>query len=276
MDLTGNQIHNNTFNNMDINMTIEKFTGEFMKEENGCTITINSTIQSITDTSVLGLYCYLMTKPNTWTINVAEIKNHFKISKDKAYRLLNALIDLKLISVKVISQPNMFSKNYYTLHLRPRLENSPCPENQESIAILPCPGFTDPENQDAYKTKNIQNKEINNNISDNPENQDTKDKVTEVIEAYHEELPDCPKIRKPDRQLKAQINAMIKNWEYYQKDGKKFTIDLFRDYLRFIKTRHSWIITPRVNENGQTKRNNLRTLTREINLSRFSLGEFYG
>lgn len=99
-------------------------------------------------------------------------------------------------------------------------------------------------------------------------------KTQEVIEAYHEVLPDCPKIKVAGAELTKQVRAMIKNWPKYQKDGKSFTIDSFKDYLNYLKEHYTWFVTPYVTESGKTRRNNLTNFTREKNIVRIVNGEF--
>lgn len=103
----------------------------------------------------------------------------------------------------------------------------------------------------------------------------SKDKVIEDIKAiYHEELPELPKIRKLDRQYKNQLNKMIKDWPSYQIEGKPFTLDSFRNYLRVIKDNYGWFLKPYTTESGNIVKCSLRKLTREINITKIVNGEF--
>jgi hypothetical protein len=104
---------------------------------------------------------------------------------------------------------------------------------------------------------------INITISDN-----------DILDAYHEVLPECPKLKRVDSKLSAQLKRMRKDWPSYQKDGKPFSIESFIDYLRYIKTNYSWFIKPYTTEAGNVRRNNLRVLTREINITKIVNGEF--
>ena len=104
---------------------------------------------------------------------------------------------------------------------------------------------------------------INITISDN-----------DILDAYHEVLPECPKLKRVDSKLSAQLKRMRKDWPSYQKDGKPFSIESFRDYLHYIKTNYSWFIKPYTTEAGNVRRNNLRVLTREINITKIVNGEF--
>lgn len=71
---------------------IEKFEGEFTKEELGVTILINETVRSIPNLDVMGLYLFLSLQPPKWEINPKHLMNHFGMGKTKVYGLLNSLI----------------------------------------------------------------------------------------------------------------------------------------------------------------------------------------
>lgn len=99
-------------------------------------------------------------------------------------------------------------------------------------------------------------------------------KTQDVVDAYHETLPDSPKIKVCGNELTKQVKSMIKNWPKYQKDGKSFSIHSFKDYLLYIKRHYSWFLQPYPTESGKIKRNNLTNITREKNIVRIVNGEF--
>jgi predicted transcriptional regulator len=133
-------------------MSIEKFSGQFNNEANGVTISINSTIQSITDIDALGLYIYLSSKPDTWKIHYKDIMRHFNIGEEKAYRLMNVLLSAGLLIRTEVREKGRFKEYLYTLYLKPNCTSQPLHENQGAVN----PGA---ENQGTYKTKIKQNKE---------------------------------------------------------------------------------------------------------------------
>lgn len=96
----------------------------------------------------------------------------------------------------------------------------------------------------------------------------------EIIDTYHQHLPELTRIKVIDRDLGNKINSMKKNWHKYQKDGKHFTLELFVNFLNFIRNYHSWFLRPRTTESGNVKKNSLRNLIAEKNLARFANGEF--
>lgn len=144
------------------NYNIEKFEGEFEKEESGCSILINSTVNYIKDLDVLGLYCYLSCRPPKWRIHPKHLIKNFNCGKDKIYRLLGDLVSLGLLVVTEVREKGRFKGTKYKLLTKPSL---PCPDS-------PCPEKPDTENKDAYKTKKEKNKEVKttttNTIQDSP------------------------------------------------------------------------------------------------------------
>ncbi len=188
---------------------IEKFQGSFLKEDHGCSIMVNSTIQLITDPAALGVYCYLLSKPNTWIPNIRELMNHFCMSKDKAYRIINHLLDIGVLSRNQKNEGGRYSIYEYILHLRPR------PENQDTV---PRPDLPRPENQETYKTKSLQNKDKLINTSD------SKDES-----GYQETLYPMPPEATKQLSLIAIVSEnlfnippqMISDWVHARKSRKK-------------------------------------------------------
>ncbi len=128
--------------------SIEKFEGTFDKEESGCTILLNETINLIKNLEAGGLYMYLMARPPSWKLNAKHLASEFGCNKDKIYKLLRFLMDLGLLtSTAIKNDAGRFEKRHYRLYLRP---------------VSPCLEKPDVENPDAYITKKIINKEKNN------------------------------------------------------------------------------------------------------------------
>lgn len=208
-----------------------------------------------------------------WTYN--STKSFTKIfpywSSDQINRLLRKCISNNLI---VKGNYNKFSydkTSWYSL-------------TNESLCYFPILKTTIiPENTDCAKSPNGSG-EIANTIPDSKHiykntisvSGDTPVTIStaEIINAYHEVLPECPKIKVVDRTLAGQITKMKKHWPKYQKDGKTFSIDSFKDYLNYIKEHFSWFIAPYTTPSGRVKQNNLRAFTREINITKIVNGEF--
>lgn len=109
----------------------------------------------------------------------------------------------------------------------------------------------------------------NNNISDNP----SFVKTEEVVNAYHETLPESPKIRVIGNQLSYQIKRMQKDWPKYA-SGKSFTLESFIKFLTIIQTRYPWFLNKYTTDSGNIRQNNLTNITRELNIVKIINGEF--
>jgi hypothetical protein len=246
-------------------MAIEKFEGTFAKEDGGCTIVINQTIQSIRDPYILGLYVYLLTKPPSWNLHYKEIMRHFDCSKDMAYKMLNGLMELKLLTRERVRDVGKFVKFTYTLFLRPRASTGDSP--------FPC--LPEPVRTETYKTNILPLENIDNTISVSDETNNGKfisDK--QLVDAYHETLPDSPQIRAIDTKLSNQFRKMQRNWPKYSSTQAKFTLEGFIGFLEALKTKQPGFLRKYTTAEGNTRQNNLRTITSETNLAKLINGEF--
>lgn len=170
-------INNN--NNQYLDTGIEKFQGDFEREELGVTIIPNKTINDIRVPEALGVYVFLLGRPKNWKLNIKHLADHFQCGKDKMYRILNLLLGEKFITCTHKREKGRFLKPTYRVHLsridRPLKLVDLIVEPEEthaSIDLLPYPEntdavITDTVKPDAYKTKNINNKEdLKNTIVD--------------------------------------------------------------------------------------------------------------
>jgi hypothetical protein len=252
-------------------MSIEKFTGSFEKEESGCTIIINQTIQSIKDCAVLGVYVHLLSRPPGWNINAKNLIDHFGSSKKKIYGILNKLIEMRLLHRWQSKENGKFKKYHYTLFLKP----------YDQLEFLPRPLFADTVNGDTYKTKkDLQNKD--NTISVPSETlavvpkkvTEEKIKPEQIADVYHETLPDSPKIKVIDDKLANQLKAMVNKWPKYSSEGKAFSLESFKNYLLAIKSSQPKFLEEYRTKEGGKRKNNLRTLTRDKNICQLLNNEF--
>lgn len=119
---------------------IEKFSGRMDKEDSGCTIIVNETIQGIKDLEVCGLYVYLCSRPPNWVICVQEIRNHSGLGKNKVYQLLNKLIELRLLKrTQEKNEKGVFNPFSYRLFLKPFEESNQMIETQSQSDFCPRP-----------------------------------------------------------------------------------------------------------------------------------------
>jgi predicted transcriptional regulator len=185
---------NNNYRNTS-SQYIEKFEGQFSKEDLGCTIIVNSTFQSIRDLQTLAVYSYLISKPNSWRINPKELINHFNSSKNVIYRILNNLIEINLLERIEHRSKGRFLKYEYKLYLKPYIntDESPRPHSPEAVepeAVI----------EDTYKTKSVLNKESINNIYNARENEQIAPKEIKPIE-YQETYFKPQEQPKPNEQF---------------------------------------------------------------------------
>lgn len=103
----------------------------------------------------------------------------------------------------------------------------------------------------------------------------SKIKNQDIIDVYHEELPQNPKVEVIGDTLKTQLNNMQKNWKSkYSPNNLPFSLEAFRQYLRYLKINHSWFINERTFPSGKIGRNGIRTITKPKNLEKFRNNEF--
>ena len=127
---------------------IEKFKGNFSNFQGGCTVSINKTIQSLTDVYELAFYSYLLSKPQDWEIHHKDLMNHFNLGKNKVYRVLNALLEKRLIKKIETRESGMFNGIEYYLYL------SPFHLSSDTATPFPLKGDTYKEKKLPYKEKN--------------------------------------------------------------------------------------------------------------------------
>ncbi len=189
-----------------------------------------------------------------------------KISRRQFFRCLNILEDFGLILRDSENQLNSVS----SYHVAQELNYF----NTDCVVVPDMHGVVPDRHTDQYSFPISSNINITTTVSDETNSSSKKISNQEIVDAYHAHLPELTRIKVIDRDLNNKINSVKKNWHKYQKEGKAFTLELFIDFLRFIKVHHSWFLKPRVTESGNVRKNSLRNLIAEINLARFANGEF--
>lgn len=140
---------------------IEKFQGNFENIKGGCTISINRTIQSLTDVYELAFYSYLLSKPKEWEIHHQELMSHFNLGKNKVYRTLNALMEKRLIKKVEVRNKGQYTGVDYFLYLQP------FPLSSDTDTPFPLSSDTYKEKKLPYKEKN-EKKDARANSTSNP------------------------------------------------------------------------------------------------------------
>lgn len=103
-----------------------------------------------------GVLCYLLAKPNNWKVSVDDIRNSGSIGRDKAYSILNQLIDNGYICrVMKRDHAGKVIETEYTVFDEPIIVDHPLPEKPDPD--LPDTDLPDPANTDVLiRTKNKQ------------------------------------------------------------------------------------------------------------------------
>ena len=116
------------------------------------TIIPNKTIQSEDLTlEALGLLIYLLSKPEGWIVRAKDVQNRFGIGRDKAYRIINELIEKCYLERHEVrdEQGKFLAAEFVIFDTsdRVRVTENPLPENPHT------------ENKDLSKERVIKNKE---------------------------------------------------------------------------------------------------------------------
>ena len=182
---------------------IDKYSGSFEQDELGVTCIPTQTIITINDLVLLGLFCYLASRPKDWILNAKQLCTHFTCGKNKMYSAIEELISLGFLTRTTIRSKGQFVRYHYRLHIRQKTQALPFPENREMVQ--PFPGKPDTVFEDTYKTYNIQNiktttTETSQDLKDFISGQNPKVVVREIIISEpvdkrlllaKEQRPDC-------------------------------------------------------------------------------------
>ena len=136
-------------------MSVQKYV--VSREESGFTLLKNTAVQGLTDIEALGLWAYLYSLPKNWFFYKDQIKNHFKIGRERLNRLLKVLQDCNLIRME-----NLRDKKGRFLHVNIVVYNGSefAQKNDQNITKDVCNGDDDAQNAQDQKTN------INNSLSE--------------------------------------------------------------------------------------------------------------
>lgn len=247
---------------------VEKLQPRLYKESLAFTQLLNETLNAINDAEVLGIYCYLASKPEEWEINKTQLRNHFKIGinkMDNIFTELRALGLLEMIPVK----NNKGEISHWDYYLKMRIskprESTPMKSiGMESIGMENTPPIN----------KEIINKEIKNNISESGDSPttDLNDFVQQVVDVYHEKLPEMPKIKIITDEVKKAVKTLINEWSKIK--GVDLTINGIGRYFEGRRELTPWILEPYKTREGNLRRSRLINLIRVDNVRKFYNGDY--
>lgn len=160
-------------------MSVQKYV--VTQEESGFTILKNNVLQNLTDVEALGLWVYLASLPTNWTFYKEQLKDHFKIGRERLNRLLQTLANHKLIRIEntrddkgrfvqmslTVCNGSEFAQNNKSPKPTPVLDERP---NCTPCTGNPLTGIqsldTDNYKDISKKKENTKEKSINNSAND--------------------------------------------------------------------------------------------------------------
>lgn len=98
------------------------------------------------------------------------------------------------------------------------------------------------------------------------------DFVNQVIDVYHEQLPEMPKIKLVTNEIKRAVKVLEKEWINIK--GDKITIQAISRYFEGRKKLTPWILQPYQTKDGNTRRSRLINIIRIDNVRKFYNGDY--
>lgn len=188
--------------------------------------------------------------------------------------IIDNCIKLDLIQISTFNKKRYDNTNWYTLTDK-ALEYYPVLKGMFLNTLVISDKPLVKSDRPIPEELNTLGSNINITTSVSDETSNSKLIPSEVIkDVYNQHMPELTRIKTVDTDLNNKIKKMQKTWPKYQKEGKKFSIELFIDFMNFVRHKHSWFITPYVTPSGNARKNSLRNLISEKNLAKFANGEF--
>ena len=98
--------------------------------------------------------------------------------------------------------------------------------------------------------------------------------IQQMIDVYHELLPECPKVKMIASDLERQLKALQRKWPEISSNKEKFSLEGFKRFILFIKERFTFLITPYETEQGNIKQGGLKRITQFNTIAKCLNGEF--
>lgn len=127
---------------------------------------------------------------------------------------------------------------------------------------------SDTQNTSKLKT----NKENNISESDDSPATDLNDFVQQVVDVYHEKLPEMPKIKIITDEVKKAVKTLINEWSKIK--GVDLTINGIGRYFEGRRELTPWILEPYKTREGNLRRSRLINLIRVDNVRKFYNGDY--
>lgn len=124
-------------------------------------------------------------------------------------------------------------------------------------------------------TQNTSKLKTNNEIKDISESVDSpivNDIVNQVLDAYHETLPNMPKVRHVTTELRRAIKKMEAEWPSLR--NKVLTKEVASSYFEGLKELTPFLLQPYKTKDGNIRRNRLINLVRLDTIKKFYNGDY--
>lgn len=240
----------------------------------------NKTIDIIPDNAALGVYVYLIGKPENWVIHEAELMKRFKRGRDHIRGCLSILKKAGLYEKKSIRD-----EKGHVIHWETNLY-AQVPENPSSglvqITENPTCGKTHLlDNPTHIKEKIIQRKKIDTNGEHSSLAVSTLLTPTplELVAVFSDELPESPQpvIHAATQAVDGKTNQAITDFKKYWKikTGYDLTIEKFREYLQELKTNAPGFLGEYTNKGGNKQKNGLTVILYWENFEKYLNGTLF-
>tara|TARA_R110000751_G_scaffold255693_1_gene355234 strand:- start:767 stop:1489 length:723 start_codon:yes stop_codon:yes gene_type:complete len=107
------------------------------RSDRGFTILNTSTFNLPIPPDELGVYLHLLSKPDDWQVSGSYLCNHFSMSKDRGYRILNSLCDRVIAGARLVDkrkyrdQAGRWQTDYIVNETSPENQERTVPENRD-------------------------------------------------------------------------------------------------------------------------------------------------
>lgn len=122
----------------------------------------NKVLQTCTNMEAIAVWAFLQSQCDDWELNPTHLRKHFKIGKDKIYKILTYMIGAKLLvrHVQLSAKGTHISTTYTVLDGMDFVEPARVIQECAPLPCLPEADKPDPDNQDYIKERGLKKKEV--------------------------------------------------------------------------------------------------------------------
>ncbi len=147
-------------------MSVQKFKltydeGQTIIKRAPFTQLCNKTLQTCTNLEAIGVWAFLQSQHDNWSLNPHQLRKHFNIGKDKIYNILTYMINTKLLirHVQISAKGTHIKTTYTVLDGSEFLDTARVSEECAPLTDSPLPDYPDPVNKDIIKERDLKKKE---------------------------------------------------------------------------------------------------------------------